>query len=354
MNIQKQDFGKLPDGMSVDLYTLENDNGVIAKIITYGGIVVSLMVPDKHGKFDDVVLGYETLDGYMANTPYFGAIIGRYGNRIAKGKFSLNGVEYPLAQNNGKHHLHGGLKGFDQVVWEAVTFTHDDSVGLNLTYLSEDDEEGYPGNLHVTVIYTLTNNNALQIEYTATTDKDTVVNLTNHSYFNLAGAMSGRDIREHEIMLTADRFTPGDEGLIPTGELRSVKGTPMDFTQSTAIGARIHDEYDQLIIAGGYDHNWVLNSRSDRSLALAARVYEPTTGRTMEVHTTEPGIQLYTGNFLDGSITGKGNVVYHKYAGLCLETQHFPDSPNQPGFPSTVLTPDEEYTQTTIYRFSVR
>lgn len=351
MNLKQQKFGTLPEGTQVDLYTLENDHGVVATITTYGGIVVSLMVPDQHGKFDDVVLGFETLGGYLAGHPYFGAIIGRYGNRIAKGKFVLNGVEYTLAQNNEENHLHGGLKGFDKVLWNAEGFTTDDGVGMNLRYLSEDGEEGYPGNLNVTVSYTLTNDNALKIAYTATTDKDTIVNLTNHSYFNLTGATSGKDILDHEMMLNADRFTPVGEGLIPTGELRSVKGTPMDFTQSTAIGARIRDEYDQLMMTGGYDHNWVLNS-SDGSLALAAKVYEPTTGRVMEVYTTEPGIQFYTGNFLNGSITGKGNTVYDKHAALCLESQHFPDSPNQPAFPSTVLKPGEEYTQRTVYKFS--
>ncbi len=353
MNIHQQEFGTLTDGTPVDLYTLENDHGVATAITTYGGIVVSLMVPDQQGKFDDVVLGYETLKEYSADHLYLGAIIGRYGNRIAQGKFVLKGVEYTLAQNNGENHLHGGLKGFDKALWKAEAFTADDRAGVNLTYLSKDGEEGYPGNLNVTVIYTLTNDNALKIAYTATTDKETVVNLTNHSYFNLTGAKSGQDILGHELMLNAERFTRADEGLIPTGELRSVTGTPLDFTQSAVIGTRIHDEYDQLVLAGGYDHNWVLNN-SDGSLVFAAKVYEPTTGRIMEVHTTEPGIQFYTGNFLEGSIRGKGNIAYHKYGALCLETQHFPDSPNQPAFPSTTLKPSEEYTQTTIYTFSTR
>lgn len=353
MNLQQQKFGTLPEGTQVDLYTLENDHGVVATITTYGGIVVSLMVPDQHGKFDDVVLGFETLDGYLAGHPYFGAIIGRYGNRIAKGKFVLNGLEYTLAQNERENHLHGGLKAFDKVIWQSSEFKNDDGVGLKLTYLSKDGEEGYPGNLDVTVIYTLTNNNALKIEYSAASDKDTVVNLTHHSYFNLLGAMSGKDILEHEMMLNADCFTPVNQELIPTGELQSVKGTPMDFTQPIAIGTRLHDEYEQLAIAGGYDHNWVLNRQDDSSI-LAARVYESATGRVMEVHTTEPGIQFYTGNFLDGSITGKGNVVYQKHAGFCLETQHFPDSPNQPAFPSTVLKPGEKYTQTTVYTFLLK
>jgi aldose 1-epimerase len=295
------------------------------------------------------------LDQYSTNPPYFGAIIGRYGNRIAKGKFVLHGVEYTLAQNNGGNQLHGGLKGFDKAIWNASEFNNNDGVGLKLTYLSQDGEEGYPGNLDVTVIYTLTNENALKIEYSATTDKDTVINLTHHSYFNLLGATSGKDILGHEVMLNADRFTPINQNIIPTGELRSVKGTPMDFTQPTTIGARIHEKDEQLILALGYDHNWVLN-REDDSLIFAASVYEPTTGRVMKVYTTEPGIQFYAGNYLNEPIVGrgKGNLLYQKHAALCLETQHFPDSPNQPAFPSTELKPGETYAQTTEYKFSVK
>ncbi len=352
MNLQKQTFGKTADGTLVDLYILTNDNGVETKITNYGGIVVSLIVPDRTGKREDVVLGFDTLAGYLQEHPYFGCIVGRYANRIANGKFTLAGVEYTLAQNNNQNHLHGGLKGFDKAVWSTETVEGDDEGGVKLTYLSRDGEEGYPGNLSVTVIYNLTNDNELKIEYAATTDKTTVLNLTNHSYFNLAGPTS-EDILGHEIMINADRFTPADETLIPTGELRSVESTPLDFRQSMTIGARIEQDDEQLRSAGGYDHNWVLN-KGDEPLTLAARVYEPTSGRVLVVYTTEPGMQFYTGNFLDGSITGKGGQVYKKRSGFCLETQHFPDSPNQPDFPSTVLKPGETYTQTTIYSFSTK
>ncbi len=352
MEIEKHAFGKMANGTPVELYTLTNANGLEAKITNYGGIVVSLLVPDRDGKLGDVVLGYETLEEYIENNPYFGTLVGRYGNRIARGKFTLEGIEYTLAQNDGENHLHGGLKGFDKVVWKADAVRGKNSVGLKLTYLSKDGEEGYPGNLSVTVVYTLTNDNELKIEYTAVTDKVTIVNLIHHGYFNLAGAGLG-DILGHELMIKADRFTPVDKGLIPTGELRSVKGTPMDFTRAVAIGARIDQAAEQLVLGGGYDHNWVLNN-GDGSLALAAKVYEPTTGRVMEVYTTEPGIQFYSGNFLDGSITGKGGKVYEYRYGFCLETQHFPDSPNKPDFPSTVLKPGETYTTTTIYTFSVK
>jgi aldose 1-epimerase len=352
MGIEKQPFGKTPDGTSVDLYTLTNDNGMIVKIMNYGGTVTSLIVPDRNGKMGDVVLGYDNLDGYLKNNPYFGSIIGRYANRIAKGRFILNGIEYKLAQNNGENHLHGGIKGFDKVVWNAKEVKTGNGVGVELSYLSKDGEEGYPGNLSVTVTYILTNNNELKINYLATTDKDTVVNLTHHSYFNLAGAGEG-DILGHELMINADKFTPVDKNLIPTGELRSVKGTPMDFTQPTPIGARINQEDEQLIFGKGYDHNWVLNL-VDGALTRVARVYEPKTGRVMEVFTTEPGMQFYSGNFLDGTITGKGGKVYYQRYGFCLETQHFPDSPNKPQFPSTVLKPGQTYKTTTIYQFSTK
>jgi len=352
MTITKEVFGKTVDGTAVYLYTLTNANGCEARITNYGGIVVSLKVPDRTGKPGDVVLGYETLEEYIGNNPYFGSIVGRYGNRIGKGKFTLNGREYILAQNNGENHLHGGIVGFDKAVWQAREFESEDGAALELTHLSRDGEEGYPGNLSVTVIYTLTNQDELKIDYSAMTDKNTVLNLTHHSYFNLAGAGSG-DILSHEMMIDADRFTPVDSGLIPTGELTSVKGTPMDFTSPTAIGTRIDQDYEQLRFGGGYDHNWVLNS-SDGSLALAARVYEPTTGRVMEVLTTEPGIQFYSGNFLDGTNIGKGGKAYNKRNGFCLETQHFPDSPNKSDFPTTVLKPGETYKQTTVYRFSVK
>jgi aldose 1-epimerase len=349
MDVKKEPFGKTPDGRQVELYTLTNANGLKARIITYGAILVSLEVPDRNGNFDDIVLGYDTLDEYIKNNPYFGAIVGRYGNRIGKARFTLNGVEYKLAANDGKNHLHGGIKGFDKVVWNAETIKHEDCVALKLTYLSKDGEEGYPGSLSCTVIYDLTNKDELKIIYEAETDKPTPINLTHHSYFNLAGQGS-RDILDHGLMLNADRFTPVDEGLIPTGELRSVKGTPMDFTRPMAIGARINDNYEQLRFGKGYDHNWVLSKTGD-SLTLAARVLEPTTGRVMEIYTTEPGIQFYSGNFLDGSNVGKGGKVYkHRYA-FCLETQHFPDSPNKPNFPSVILKPGEIYKHLTVHKF---
>jgi aldose 1-epimerase len=350
MTIEKEPFGKTKGGNVAHIYTLTNANGCEARITNYGGIVVSLKVPDQNGKLGDVVLGYETLDEYIKNNPYFGALIGRYGNRIAKGKFTLNGKEYPLAVNNGENHLHGGIVGFDKVVWAAKEIKEAQGVGLKLTYLSKDGEEGYPGNLSVTVRYLWTNDNELRIDYAATTDRQTVVNLTNHSYFNLAGK---GDILGHELMIDADKFTPVDEGLIPMGELRNVAGTPMDFRKATAIGARIEQQDEQLKFGLGYDHNWVLN-RYGGSLRLVASVYEPTTGRVLEVHTTEPGLQFYCGNFLDGTITGKYGTVYHKRHGFCLETQHFPDSPNKPNFPSTVLKPGDKYTSTTIYKFTTK
>jgi aldose 1-epimerase len=352
-SITKQPFGKTKDGTAVDIYTLTNSRGVEARIMTYGGIVVSLKVPDRNGKLNDVVLGYDNLDEYVSkNSPYFGALIGRYGNRIANARFSLDGKEYTLAKNDGENHIHGGIKGFDKVVWQAHELKNNNKVGLRLTYLSKDGEEGYPGNLSVTVVYTLTDNNELKIDYSASTDKDTVVNLTSHSYFNLAGAGTG-NILGHEVMINADRFTPVVKGLIPTGALSSVKGTPLDFTVPTVIGARIDQQNDQLILAGGYDHNWVLN-KSGSSLTLAARVYEPTTGRIMEVYTTEPGLQFYTGNFLDGSNIGKGGKPYLKRYAFCMEAQHFPDSPNEPKFPTSELKPGQKYAQTTVYKFSAR
>jgi len=313
--------------------------------MTYGGIVRTLEVPDRDGNLGDIVLGYDSLDEYIENNPYFGALVGRYGNRIAKGKFALDGVEYTLATNNGPNHLHGGVKGFDKVVWGAEPMEDETSVGLKLTYRSYDGEEGYPGNLKCTVIYTLTNDNELKVSYEAETDKPTVLNLTHHSYFNLGGHGSG-DILAHELMLTADNFTPVDEGLIPTGEIKAARGTLMDFTRPTPIGSRIAQ------VKGGYDHNYVLNN-SDGSLALAASVYEPRSGRVMEIFTTEPAIQFYSGNFLDGSNKGKG-AVYNKHNGFCLETQHFPDSPNKANFPSVVLKPGEKYTHLTVHKFSAR
>jgi len=350
--VKKEAFGKTQDGKAVDLYTLTNAHGMEVRAMRYGGIIVSLRVPDARGAFDDVVLGFNSLDGYLAGHPYFGAIIGRYGNRIAKGRFTLDGVEYKLAVNNGPNSLHGGLKGFDKVVWHAQSFENKDGVGIVFTYTSPDGEEGYAGNLAVKVTYTLTDSNELIFDYHATTDKPTIVNLTNHSYFDLAGAGKG-DILGHVMMISADRFTPVDATLIPTGELRSVVGTPFDFRQPTAIGARIEQKDEQLVLGGGYDHNFVIN-RTGPGLALAARVLEPTTGRVLEVDTTEPGVQFYTGNFLDGTVTGKDGHVYRKRYAFCLETQHFPDSPNQPNFPSTILRPGETYKSRTVYKFSVQ
>lgn len=349
--IKKEPFGKTPDGQAVEIYTLTNSKRAEARIMTYGGTVVSLKVPDRKGKFEDVVLGYDTLDGYLKDTAYLGSLIGRYGNRIAKGKFSLNGVEYNLVRNNGENHLHGGTKGFDKVVWKAKPSVGRNGASLELTYLSRDGEEGYPGNLSVRVIYTLTENNELKIDYSATTDKDTILNLTNHSYFNLAGAGSG-DILGHEMQINADRFTPTDGVSIPTGELRSVKGTPFDFTAPTAIGARIEQQDEQLKFGSGYDHNFVLNKKG-QSLSLVAKVYEKTSGRAMEVYTTEPGVQFYTGNFL-ADVKGKNGKIYLRRNGFCLETQHYPDSPNKPQFPSVVLKPSQKYSQTTVYKFTAR
>jgi aldose 1-epimerase len=344
-----QPFGSTKDGQAVEIYTLTNSKGVEARIMTYGAVLVSLKVPDSAGKLDDIVQGFDSLDGYVQNPPppYFGAVVGRYGNRIAKGRFTLDGKEYKLAVNNGPNALHGGLRGFDKVVWTAKT---PDAQSVELTYLSKDGEEGYPGNLTSTVTYSLSDNNELKIEYRATTDKDTVLNLTNHSYFNLAGQGSG-DVLKHQITINADRFTPVDAGLIPTGELPKVEGTPFDFRQPHAIGERINAADQQIKLGGGYDHNFVLNRTGD-SLELAARVTEPTSGRVMEVLTTQPGVQFYTGNFLDGSFKGKGGKAYQRRYALCLETQHFPDSPNHPAFPTSELKPGEEYHQTTVFRFS--
>jgi len=350
--VTKEGFGKTPDGQDADIYTLTNSGGAEVKITNYGGIVTSLRVPDRNGKLDDIVLGFDNLDAYLKGHPYFGAIIGRYGNRIAKGRFTLHGVEYKLAVNNGENHLHGGTKGFDKVVWNAKPRKVANGAALELTYLNKDGEEGYPGNLSVKVVYTLTNANELKIDYSATTDKDTVVNLTHHSYFNLAGQGNG-DILNHRLFVNAARFTPTDAGSIPTGELRSVRGTPFDFTRATTIGARINQDYEQLRLGKGYDHNFVLNGKIG-TLRRVARVSESTSGRAMEVWTTEPGMQLYSGNFLDGTLTGKDGKVYQQRYGFCLETQHYPDSPNKPKFPTTVLRKGDRYHTITIYKFSVR
>lgn len=333
----------LLDNVDAKYFTLTNDRGLEVSIITYGGAIASLKVPDRKGDPGDIVLGYDTLDDYVRNPRYLGALIGRHANRIGLGKFSLNGVDYQLPQNNGANHLHGGFKGFDKRVWSASV---DGSV-LRLSYLSKDGEEGYPGNVRAEVSYTLSDNQ-LSIEYHATTDAGTIVNLTNHSYFNLKGEGT---ILDHELTLNADGFTPVSKDLIPSGEIRSVEGTPMDFRKSTAIGSRIHEPYDQLGFTGGYDHNFVLND-NDGLLRSAGRLYEASTGRVVEVLTTQPGMQFYSGNFLDGSLAGKKGMVYHKYAGLCLEPQHFPDAPNHSNFPSTVLRPGEEYKQVTVFRFS--
>lgn len=355
MNIETKDFGQTKEGIPVDLFSLQNDKGMAVHITNYGGIITELWVPDRDGKMADVVLGFDNISDYEQKSPYFGCITGRYANRIAAGKFTLDGVTYDkLAINNGPNHLHGGLKGFDKVVWHAETFEAADSVGVKLRYISKDGEEGYPGNLDVKVTYTLTNADELKIDYEATTDKPTVCNLTNHSYFNLAGHAAGTDaMLVHEMMINADVFTPvADENAIPTGEARSVKDTPMDFNTPTPIGKRIEDDCPQLKFGNGYDHNFVLN-KSEGELSLAVKVVEPTTGRVMEVLTTEPGVQFYSANYLDG-MTGKGGASYPTRSAFCLETQHYPDSPNKPDFPTTVLRPGETYGTTTIFKFSVK
>jgi aldose 1-epimerase len=353
----KKSFGKTPEGQPVDLYVLTNKSGAEVSVTNYGGAVVSIKVPDRNGKLADVVLGYDNVDGYVSDKTYFGAIVGRYGNRIGRAQFVLDGKTYTLAKNNGDNSLHGGIKGFNKALWTAKTLSTKDGQSLELSYLSKDGEEGFPGNLKVTVIYTLTDANALKIQYAATTDKKTVVNLTNHAYFNLAGQGSG-DILGHLLTIRAGKFTPVDSGLIPTGEFREVAGTPFDFRKPTAIGARINQDDEQLKLGGGYDHNFVLDrgvggsASSADGETLAARAVEPASGRAMEVWTTEPGVQFYTGNFLDGKTVGKGGSTYPKRSAFCLETQHFPDSPNQPKFPSVVLIPGETYRTVTTYKFS--
>ena len=349
--VNKQAYGNMPDGTAVELYTLTNAKGMQAGIITYGGTVVSLTAPDRNGKYADVVLGADDLAGYQRGSAFFGALIGRYGNRIGHAQFTLDGKAYKLPGNDNGNTLHGGPAGFDKHVWSAVPGTSADGETLELTYVSKDGEAGFPGTLKCKVVYTLTANNELKIDYTATTDKPTVVNLTNHSYFNLAGQGEG-DILAHEVMIDAARFTPVDGTLIPTGELRPVAGTPFDFTKPTAVGARIEAADEQIKFGGGYDHNWVLN-KGKGGLTKAAEVHETKTGRVMEVWTTEPGLQFYTGNFLNSRLHGKGKT-YMRRGGLCMETQHYPDSPNKPSFPSTELTPGELYHTPTIYRFSAR
>jgi aldose 1-epimerase len=352
----KETWGLMPDGRQVFLYELKNAAGMSMRVTNYGGIIVSLTAPDRSGRFSDIVLGYDRLQDYIENNPYFGAAIGRYGNRIAVGKFSLDGKSHSLATNNEPGgipcHLHGGNRGFDKVVWDSEAIIRDEAVGLKLHYLSRDGEEGYPGNLDVTIHYWLTNENALHFDYQATTDKATPVNLTQHSYFNLGGH-DGGTILDHELMIAADRMTPVSAGLIPTGDLMPVKGTPFDFTKPTPIGSRVDADDEQIKFGMGYDHNFALN-RWDGKLRSAATLHDPKSGRMLEILTTEPGIQFYCGNFLDGSNIGKGGHSYRHRTGLCLESQHFPDSPNQPAFPSTILRPGEVYRHTSVYRFSTK
>ena len=347
--VRREPFGKTSDGTPVEIFTLTNKNGVQVRAMTFGAIITSVRVPDRNGTFADVVLGFDTLEPYTRDHPYFGAVAGRYGNRIAGAQFSLGGRAFTLAANNGPNHLHGGVKGFDKFVWRAEPSAR--GVGVTFSRTSPDGEEGYPGALNVRVTYTLTDANALEIEYQASTDAATPVNLTQHSYFNLAGHDAG-SVLGHELMVNADRYTPVDATLIPTGELAPVAGTPFDFRKAAPIGSRIDQPNDQLKSGRGYDHNFVLN-RSGAGLQLAARVVEPKSGRTLEVSTTEPGVQIYTGNFLDGTVKGKGGAAYSHRGGLCLETQHFPDSPNKPSFPSTILRPGQTLRSQTVWTFGV-
>ena len=348
--MNKAAFGMTPDGEAVDIYTLTNPQGMEVRAITFGGIITSIRVPDRDGKLDDVVLGFDSLEGYLKNPPFLGAIIGRYGNRIAKGRFTLDGKTYTLAINNKPNHLHGGARGFDKAVWKAESFKKEDSVGVVFTHTSPDGDEGYPGALSMRVTYTLRPRNEIEVDYEATTDKTTPVNLTQHTYFNLAGDGS-RDVLDHVMTIHASRYTPVDSTLIPTGELASVEGTPFDFRMPMAIGGRIAAKDTQIQRGNGYDHNFVIDRTAD-ALVPAAHVVEPTTGRVLDVSTTEPGMQFYTGNFLDGTLTGKAGHVYKQRMGFCLETQHFPDSPNKPDFPNTILRPGETYRSKTVFAFS--
>jgi len=350
--IEKEPFGLTNEGKQVDLFKISHQDGMIVTIINYGAIVTSLFVPDKEGVLADIVLGYETLKEYVEDRSYFGATVGRIGNRVADGKFVLDGVKYELARNDGENHLHGGIKGFNKRIWAPEIIDHRGIPTLKMTYLSKDGEEGYPGNLRISVSYSLTNDNGLKIDYAAETDKLTILNPTHHSYFNLSGAGNG-EILDHVLTINADTFTPVREGLIPIGEIRDVTGTPLDFRNPKAIGERINANDEQITLGLGYDHNWVLNNW-DSSLNLAVTLYDSRSGRFMEVFTTEPGMQFYSGNFLDGSITGKEGKIYHHRSALCLEADHFPDSPNQPDFPPVTLGPGETYEQTTIYRFSTK
>jgi len=352
ISIVEKPYGSTEDGGEISFFLFKNRNGLEMEVINYGAIVTALRVPDRGGKLADVVLGFDNIEDYVSDKSYFGATVGRIGNRIADGLFSLDGERYKLAQNDNGNHLHGGLKGFNKRIWTPTIMENNGVPALKLSYLSKDGEEGYPGNLSITVTYSLTDENELTIDYEATTDKPTILNPTHHSYFNLAGAGEG-DILDHQLWINADRFTPVREGLIPTGELRDVTDTPMDFRDVTRIGERINDKDHQLDLGLGYDHNWVLNDW-DGSLRLAVSLYEPFFGRFMEVLTTEPGMQFYSGNFLDGSAIGKSGKNYHHRSALCLEADHFPNSANQPGFPTVTLRPKEIYTQTTIYRFSTK
>jgi aldose 1-epimerase len=350
--VSKKAWGTTKAGEAVDLYTLTNAKGASVQIATLGGTVVSIKVPDKSGALGDVVLGFDSLDGYLGPHPFFGVLVGRYGNRIGNARFTLDGKTYTLAKNNGDNTLHGGLKGFDKYVWATREVASPDGLAIELTHVSPDGDEGYPGALSVTVRYTWTDANGLRIDYTATCDKPTVLNLTNHSYFNLSAGASST-ILDHTLHLLADKYTPVDKGLIPTGELRAVAGTPFDFTKARRVGEFIDARDEQIALGGGYDHNFVFTRPADGTMRLAARVAEPTSGRTMDVTTTEPGVQFYTGNFLDGSLKGRGGKPYVKRSGLCLETQHYPDSPNKPDFPSVVLRPGQTYKTSTQYTFSV-
>jgi aldose 1-epimerase len=347
LTVEKNQFGKTIDGTDVDQYILSNNNGMEISIITYGGVITSWTAADKNGEYKDVVLGYNTLAEYEAKTPYFGALIGRYGNRISGGKFKLDDQEYTLAANNGVNHLHGGLKGFDKVVWDAKAIVNDSSVSIELSYLSKDMEEGYPGNLETKVTYTLNNEDELSLSYEATTDKPTIVNLTQHSYFNLTADFN-QDILNHDIVINADSFLPVDTTLIPTGEFKDVAETPFDFRKPKAIGKHINQENTQLENGMGYDHTWVLNGQ-DKGLRFVASAYEPVSGRLLEVYSDEPGIQFYSGNFLDGTLPNKSNGTYQHRTGFCLETQHYPNSPNQENFPSVRLNPGDKYESTTVF-----
>lgn len=359
--VSVEPFGTLPSGEPVRMFTLRNANGIEVRAIEYGAIIQSIMTPDRDGELADITLGFDDLEGYLGDSPYFGAVVGRYGNRIAGGRFELDGVGYELARNNGPNHLHGGDRGFDKVLWESNVVEGEDVVAVSLRYESAAGEEGYPGTLWVTVQYALDDDNELWISYAAGTDAATPVNLTQHTYFNLAG---GGDVLDHQLQLNAAGYTPVDETLIPTGEVAPVEGTPFDFLAATSVGSRIDAADEQLGFGGGYDHNFVLRAPGTQlvagvsppagaeGLVHAARVEQPTTGRRLDVFTSEPGIQLYSGNFLDGTLSGKGGTAYGHRSGFCLETQHFPDSPNQPAFPSTILRPDQEYRTTSVWRFS--